>query len=127
MELLVALAAGILIGWVGSRLLDSPAPSPLGVGEIPARVRNVHATAHLDTGDFEVATLKRLSVDGCTTTYELFAPSVPFGGVLEGTTIHIGAQSARMNLARSAFKRGDSLTIFQPVGISDLAGGSLTT
>lgn len=117
MELVIALAVGALVGWGYFRLRER---SVLADGEVPALVRRVHATAHFDTGDVEVTVLKRLRIDGEMTTYELYVPSVPFNGVLKGTTIHVGSLDHRVAIERQTLRKGDSLTIYQPVGIANL-------
>ena len=115
MEAIIAFLAGIVAAWVYVAASEPKPQPPLAIGEVPARLENIYATAHLDTGDFEVRSLRRLKGAGNLFTFEIFIPSVPFKGTLEGTTIHLGDQSQRVSISRSFVNVGDSLTIFQPV------------
>jgi hypothetical protein len=87
---------------------------------VRATVKNVTATAHLDTGDFECTEVTDVVIDGPLTTFSIYRRETPFGGLLHGTTLHLGDISTRRELPPQPVEKGSGLTIVQPVGVADL-------
>ena len=88
---------------------------------IPTTVRNVTASAHMDTGaTIELDQILSIAIDGPMVTYELYKENVGKSGKINHVTIRLGPfESCMVSVdPPSIIRAGDNIHIYQPVSVT---------
>ena len=110
---LVAFGVGMAVGLVSERE-TRPTASPL-------HARDIYSTVHMPEGDFDSLPPSRVDINGAMTTYYFPFKSVPFSGEISRVGLHMNGVSTECRVNPPVtVRRGDSLTVIQPVGMDRL-------
>ena len=97
-------------------------PASEETGVIPAMVTGVYGTIHADAGDFDTGSPEAVVIDCEMITFHLPIETMPFSGSIgRSFTLHLGIVTVEVPLSPMKVRRGDSLTIVQPVMIEALS------
>ena len=86
-----------------------------------SRIRGVWGTVHSSEGDFDTERATDVEINGERMTFYLPVERCPFSGRLDTVTLHMGALVVELYLEPPTWvRRGDHLTVVQPVEMATL-------